>query len=91
MILEIFIKSFVGLIFLLTMKMGLKRRKVENHCSKVRSYCHLTNLRCDLPFIRFFSVKLTRNLSTTTEWNEKETGSKKSLQERTMTTGCDAG
>ena len=31
MILEIFIKGFVGLIFLLTVKMGLKRRKVENH------------------------------------------------------------
>ena len=34
MILEIFIKGFVGLIFLLTLKMGLKRRKVENHWSK---------------------------------------------------------
>ena len=31
MILESFIKGFVGLIFLLTLKMGPKRRKVENH------------------------------------------------------------
>ena len=34
MILKIFIKGFVGLIFLLTLKMGLKRKKVENHCFK---------------------------------------------------------
>ena len=36
MIFEIFIKGFVGLIFLLTLKMGLKRRKVENHWYRLR-------------------------------------------------------
>ena len=36
MILEIFIKGFVGLIFLLALKMGLKGRKVENHFLKRR-------------------------------------------------------
>jgi len=32
MLLEIFMKGYVGLRFLLTLKMGHKRRKVENHC-----------------------------------------------------------
>jgi len=31
MLLEIFVKGYVGLRFLLTLKMGHKRRKVENH------------------------------------------------------------
>jgi len=34
MLLEIFIKGHVRLRFLLTLKMGHKRRKVENHCTR---------------------------------------------------------
>jgi len=34
MLLKIFIKGYVGLRFLLMLKMGHKRRKIENHCSK---------------------------------------------------------
>ena len=42
MILEICIKGFVGRVFFLTLKMGLKRRKVENHCFKGRLGGHQT-------------------------------------------------
>jgi len=37
MLLEIFMKGYVGLRFLLTLKIGHKRRKVENHCFRAQS------------------------------------------------------
>ena len=44
MIIEICVIGFVGRVFFLTLKMGLKRKKVENYCFKMKS----NRLRCAL-------------------------------------------
>jgi len=45
MLLEIFNKGYVGLRFPLTLKMGHKRRKVENHCFRGwRSFCFCASI-----------------------------------------------
>jgi len=59
MLLEIFMKGYVGLRFLLTLKMDHKRRKVENHCSSLHSIfpkCIIRLISC----VVVFEGRLTR-------------------------------